>query len=152
MADKNVLFTPDTMHDGYEQALLDGMNNLHITHTTQTRIKATRELIPNLYMRLCYIAIACQKQKNYTTLYDSIIVFTETLENISQLHQINHTPIPRFYIKRTNAHGFIGYIWVDSQHIYNESLIYETEAEALEAIENLQTEIAEFKKQLKKQK
>ena len=152
MADKNVLFTPDTMHDGYEQALLDGMNKLHITHTIQTRIKATRELIPNLYMRLCYIAIACQKQKNFTILYDSILVFTETLENISQLYQINHTLILRFYTQKTNILGSIGWILVDSQYIYNRSLIYDTEAEALEAIKNLQAKIAETQAELKKHK
>ena len=130
---ENKLFTPDTLADGYEDALKVQFARNQITYEVTRRIMACREKLPQVYMRFCYIA-----KDNPSALMDTVRIFTECYENTPVLNDIRDTKLPRFYIKPVNVFGAKGFIYVDRKYIYVNSPIYETENEAQAAIEELE--------------
>lgn len=137
---KNILFNPDTLADGYEHALKKGMNHLCLAYKAQFRVNQARVFLPQVYMRLCYIAKRCNERGNFSELKDVIIIFTECLENTSILRDLNLSKPPRFYTKQVNELGSNGWIWIDSHNVH-ESPLYNSEKLALEGIKELEAEI-----------
>lgn len=50
------LFSPDTLKDGYEEALVKAMRHLCLVDEVVTTVKAMRSSKPAIYMSLCILA------------------------------------------------------------------------------------------------
>jgi hypothetical protein len=72
--DYKPLFSPDTLADGYEAALLSSMRRLHLVAPIVATVKTLREAYPYTYMRLCYLA----KENGDMALYHTINILVDT--------------------------------------------------------------------------
>lgn len=124
MSDK--LFTPDTMQDGYEEALEYQLAKANITHIVRYRIRLCREALPQVYMRLCYIA-----HDNPNALHDAVVMFTECHENTYDLRNIHNARTPRFFVEPVRFGDVNGWRYVDHYGFDNESKVYDTKDEAI---------------------